>query len=70
MVTDTWEEAHAYAQASANRLGLSHGIEWAPYDKRWRVRLLPAPTHRFGCDARCEAVEPERLARTEKVITW
>jgi hypothetical protein len=58
MTFATWEEAHKHAQAAANSMNLAHGIEFCKYDKRWVVRMLPRKENRYGCDARCEAVEP------------
>jgi hypothetical protein len=45
----TWHEAREHAQAKANRLGMSCGIE-APTDfrKEWLVIILPAKKHRCG----------------------
>ena len=57
----TWTEAHAFAQAQADATGRSHGIEYFKFDRRWQVRSIPSdPSKRFGCDMRCEAVEPMR----------
>lgn len=53
-----WHDAHAYAQAKANETGLSVGIERFGKDG-FNVRFIPKPQFRFGCDLRCEAVEPE-----------
>jgi hypothetical protein len=60
----TYTEAQAWAQAEANRTGLSLGIEApdGPLRREWLVRFLPGPGHRYGYDLACEAVEPERYA--------
>lgn len=62
----THEEARAFAQAQANAIGQSYGIEktdvnlpgWGP----WLVKMIPNnKSLRFGWEARCEAVDPETL---------
>ncbi len=55
----TWHEAREHAQAKANKLGLSCGIEApTPFRKEWLVILLPAEKHRCGHELRCEVVDP------------
>jgi len=60
MTFTTWQQAHDYAQAEANRTGLSLGIEkpTGPLRREWLVRYIPRRENRFGYDLSCEAVEP------------
>ena len=58
MTYATWKEARNAAVKRANDMRLSQGIEYSKLDKQWVVRTIPGKTKRFGCDARCEAVEP------------
>ena len=55
----SYTEARREAQQLANATKLSAGVEQVAYDGSWSVRFLPRKANRFGCDARCEAVEPE-----------
>lgn len=60
----TWQAAYDWAQAEADRTGLSLGIEKpSPYERGWLVRYLPRPENRYGYDTLCEAVEPSRVRR-------
>jgi len=59
----TWSEARAHAQAQANKLGLSFGIEKPTPYQGWSVKMLPRPENRCGWELRCEVVDPERIAR-------
>lgn len=52
----TYERAVAVARRDATQLGISHGIE--RIGREWIVRMIPRPENRYGCDARCEPVEP------------
>ena len=54
-----YNAARDYAEANASRLQVAHGIEYSKLDKLWVVRVIPRPENRYGCDLRCEAVEPE-----------
>lgn len=60
-VFSDWKAAHTAAQADANRLGLSLGIEKAKeYGKTvFRVSILPKPENRYGWETRCEVVDPD-----------
>lgn len=67
----TWREARDYAQAQANKLGLSFGIEkpaeWKgipEHMREWTVKMLPGPAFRFGWELRCEVVDPETPRRS------
>ena len=57
---ERWEDAQAFAQKRANESGLSCGIERMKEYGRdgFNVRFIPGPKYRFGCDARCEVVDP------------
>lgn len=55
--------AREYAQAWADRSGMSVGIEKMPGlsgEGEYVVRLIPAYHARYGCDHTCEAVDPAR----------
>ena len=55
----TWQEAHEYAQAQANRHGRTYGIErFVLFGGYWLVSALPSKAHRTGRELRCEVVEP------------
>lgn len=64
-----YREAAAYARNEARRLNHSMGIEhWREYGvgpEGSRVFPLPGPKHRFGFEARCEAVEPGEPLSTQ-----
>lgn len=73
---DPWltsEDSHAKyrakraeAQASANLLGMDHGIEARPTLREWGFFLLPQKQYRFGHETLCEVVHPECLATTQR----
>jgi len=59
----TWQEAHTEAQKDANLMGRPMALEYAKEYGRgvYRVKMIPCdPSKRFGWEARCEVVEPER----------
>lgn len=59
---ETWHEANAFAQKTADETGLSLGIESpTAYRREWLVRYIPGKEFRFGYDTQCEAVEPTIL---------
>lgn len=58
MTFTTYKNAAAYARQEAARLKIAQGIEYSKNGQRWVVRCLPRKENRYGCDARCEAVEP------------
>lgn len=55
----SYGEAFKVAQAGADKLGMSHGIEKPvpPYNE-WNVLLLPQVKNRFGHELRCQVVYP------------
>lgn len=57
----TWREARDYAQAEADRSGLSFGIEKPTPYQGWTVKGLARPQNRYGWELLCEAVEPTKL---------
>lgn len=66
-----YRECRAKAQASANALGMDHGIEllWNgghPGMVSWSFFLLPEKHNRYGHETTCEVVHPENLARTRR----
>ncbi len=55
----TWQAAHNYAQAYANKTGLSLGIEQVSIFGEWTAHFIPKKKEdRYGRDHNCEAVEP------------
>jgi len=59
MTFETWEEAHAHAVKTANEYQMPVGVEHSPIGGYWFTRYTPKdPAKRFGCDLRCEVVEP------------
>lgn len=56
----------AEAQASANLLGMDHGIEARPMFREWTFFLLPEKHNRYGHETTCEVVHPENLAHTRR----
>lgn len=53
---ETWKPAHEYAQAQADKLKISFGIE--KLGGQFRVFMLPKPENRTGHELRCEVVDP------------
>lgn len=56
----------AEAQASANLLGMDHGIEARPTFREWAFFLLPEKHSRYGHETMCEVVHPENITRTRR----
>jgi hypothetical protein len=54
----TWREARDAAEALANKLGISVGIEKLTAFQGWTIKLLPRPENRCGWELRCECVDP------------
>lgn len=61
-----WRAKRAEAQASANALGMDHGMQVNTLLKEWTYFLLPAKQYRQGHETQCEVVHPENLARTQR----
>jgi hypothetical protein len=54
---DTYEDAFAHAQSSANASGFSYGLERLPGPMGgWHVFMLPAVANRYGHELRCQEV--------------
>lgn len=58
---DTYEEAYADAQATADRLGMEIGL-WKPEGPLglWCTAILPWPENRRGSELRCQVVRPAK----------
>jgi len=54
----TWQEARAYAEEQARKIGVAYGIEKPAAYMGWTVKMLPRRENRCGWELRCEAVEP------------